>query len=189
MGRPLAVQLRRLWRRPLAIWVRFSFRNHPDWGISYGREFACTAAPDLLGNCWATSNHGVHPWRRSAHSPWTIMAIVSMLRISSDTTKLCKKCYLTTLLSRWRLASPVNCNDKTANSKFIMVVKCLAKFLNWSRGSRASIRALILTSISAIIGQQPPWLIQLLSYWPDWPNDKTDTLPQTAGLWSFDQHT
>ena len=51
--------------------------------------------------------------------------------------------YLTTLSSRWRLASPANGDDKAANSKALMAAECAAELSNWSRGSRAFIRALI----------------------------------------------
>ena len=51
--------------------------------------------------------------------------------------------YFTILSSRWRLASPANNDDKVANSKAIMATECAAELSNWSRGSRAFIRALI----------------------------------------------
>ena len=65
--------------------------------------------------------------------------------------------YLTTSLSRWRLASRAHGDDKAANPKAIIAVECAAELSNaailaaecadelsnWSTGSRASIRALI----------------------------------------------
>jgi hypothetical protein len=51
--------------------------------------------------------------------------------------------YLTTSSSPWRLASRAHSDDKAANSKAIMAAECAAELSNWSRGSRALIRALI----------------------------------------------
>ena len=51
--------------------------------------------------------------------------------------------YLTTLLPTLRLALPAHNNNKTANSEAIMAAECATELLNWLRGPRALIRALI----------------------------------------------
>ena len=74
--------------------------------------------------------------------------------------------YLATLPSRWRLEAPAHHDNKAVNLKVIIVAECAAELSNWSKGLRASIRALIhLYPISsfAAIGQQ--------SSYSGWPKD------------------
>ena len=56
--------------------------------------------------------------------------------------------YLTTSLSRCRPASPARGNNKVAKLKSKMAAEYAAELLNWWKGSRATIRALIYLSIT-----------------------------------------
>ena len=56
--------------------------------------------------------------------------------------------FLTTSLSQWRLVLPAHGDNKAAKLKAIMAAECATELLNWPKGSRASIRALIPLSIA-----------------------------------------
>ena len=81
--------------------------------------------------------------------------------------------------------SPVNRDDKADHLSAIMVAEGAAELSNLFQGVEGLIRALICwyrTSISAAIGQYPPWLRLLLSYWLNRQKDRDATTPPVAGL-------
>ena len=128
-----------IWRRPWAIRVKSSFR-------------ASLAGAQVASRLRNRAGGGIRLCR-STWPRWLLRAMKIVSIVGGDDQCVDHRqsprafrrhgVYLTTLPPRWRLALPAHGDDTTANLKAIMAAECAAELLNWSKESRASIRALI----------------------------------------------